>query len=58
VKAVEAKKIWDPTLSFQLNRGFKVVQVVSDYLRHDPESRGYAAIIECINPDATPHAKV
>ena len=54
VKAVERKKIWDPTLSFQLNRGFKVVQVVSNYLRHDPESLGYAAIIEWQNPDATP----
>ncbi len=51
VRAVEQKKIWDPTLSFQLNRGFNVVRVVSDYLRHDPESRGFAAIIEWPNPE-------
>jgi predicted amidohydrolase/GNAT superfamily N-acetyltransferase len=51
VSAVEQKKLWDPTLSFQLNRGFKVLRVVSEYLRHDPESLGYAAIIEWQNPD-------
>lgn len=54
VNAVVLKKIWDPTLSFQLNRGFNVVQVVSNYLRHDPESHGFAAIIEWLNPDANP----
>lgn len=53
VRSVEAKKIWDPTLSFQLNRGFHVVRVVSGYLKFDPESLGYAAIIEWRNPDAT-----
>lgn len=36
----------DPTLSFQLSRGFKVLGVVSDYLRNDPESLGWAAVIE------------
>jgi predicted amidohydrolase/GNAT superfamily N-acetyltransferase len=50
VRAVELKKIWDPTLSFQLNRGFSVLNVVSNYLQHDPESLGYAAIIEWVNP--------
>ncbi len=52
VRSVQLKKIWDPTLSFQLNRGFHVVRVVSGYLRHDPESLGFAAIIEWQNPDA------
>lgn len=41
----------DPTLSFQLRRGFRVLEVVEGYLAHDPESRGYAAIIEWLNPD-------
>lgn len=36
----------DPTLSFQLGRGFTVLGVVSDYLRNDPESLGWAAVIE------------
>ncbi|MEX0908257.1 MAG: GNAT family N-acetyltransferase [Gemmatimonadaceae bacterium] len=40
----------DPTLSFQLRNGFHVLAVVTDYLRHDPESLGYAAIIEWLNP--------
>jgi GNAT superfamily N-acetyltransferase len=39
----------DPTLSFQLKRGFHVIAVVSNYLRHDQESLGYAAVIEWIN---------
>lgn len=42
-------EIGDPTLSFQLRQGFHVLAVVSDYLRHDPESLGYAAVIEWIN---------
>jgi ribosomal protein S18 acetylase RimI-like enzyme len=40
----------DPTLSFQLRQGFEVIAVVSDYLRNDPESLGYAAVIEWLNP--------
>jgi predicted amidohydrolase/GNAT superfamily N-acetyltransferase len=51
VRSVERKKIWDPTLSFQLNRGFGVVRVVSNYLKFDRESLGFAAIIEWVNPD-------
>jgi len=48
-------KIHDPTLSFQLKHGFHVLKVISGYLRHDPESLGFAAVIEWINPDvATP----
>ena len=43
------KELRDPTLSFQLNHGFHVLAVVGDYLRHDPESLGYAAVIEWIN---------
>jgi GNAT superfamily N-acetyltransferase len=39
----------DPTLSFQLKHGFHVLAVVPDYLHHDPESLGYAAVIEWIN---------
>jgi GNAT superfamily N-acetyltransferase len=52
VKRVESGAFTDPTLTFQLNRGFHVLAVVSDYLRHDPESLGYAAVIEWLNPEA------
>lgn len=48
-------RMTDPTLSFQLSQGFQVIGVVHDYLRHDPESLGKAALIEWLNPDvATP----
>lgn len=43
-------ELGDPTLSFQLKRGFEVIAIVSNYLRHDPESLGYAAVIEWLNP--------
>jgi hypothetical protein len=40
----------DPTLSFQLQEGFHVLTVVPHYLTDDPESLGYAAVIEWLNP--------
>ncbi|HCU25740.1 MAG TPA: hypothetical protein DF383_12050 [Deltaproteobacteria bacterium] len=39
----------DPTLTFQLRQGFHVLAVVRHYLSQDPESLGYAAVIEWIN---------
>jgi len=47
--AVARREIWDPTVSFQLRRGFHILAVVQGYLRQDPESRGYAAVIEWLN---------
>lgn len=46
---VERGELVDPTLSFQLRRGFTVLAVVKGYLRHDPESLGFAAVIEWTN---------
>ena len=40
----------DPTLSFQLQQGFHVLAVAPHYLSDDPESLGYAAVIEWVNP--------
>lgn len=48
IKVIKGE-LGDPTLSFQLKRGFQTIAVVSNYLRHDPESLGYAAVIEWIN---------
>lgn len=45
------KKIFDPTLSFQLNQDFVVLDVAKNYLFNDPESLGYAAVIEWLNPE-------
>jgi len=40
----------DPTLTFQLHQGFHVIAVVPHYLEHDPETLGFAAVIEWLNP--------
>ncbi len=52
VRRIVAGKLTDPTLSFQLKHGFRVLAVIPGYLRHDPESLGWAAVIEWINPQA------
>lgn len=52
VSRVVAREIGDPTLSFQLSQGFEVLAVATGYLQHDPESLGYAAVIEWLNPKA------
>ncbi len=49
VLSVVRGDIKDPTLSFQLKHGFQVLRVIGQYLLHDPESLGYAAVIEWIN---------
>jgi GNAT superfamily N-acetyltransferase len=51
VREIVAERINDATLSFQLKRGFKVLGVVANYMRHDPMSLGYAAVIEYLNPE-------
>jgi ribosomal protein S18 acetylase RimI-like enzyme len=50
VVAVVDGQEYDPTLSFQLREGFHVLAVVPHYLSDDPESLGYAAVIEWLNP--------
>ena len=56
VENVVRGRISDPTLSFQLAQGFHVLAVVGDYFKGDEASRGYAAVIEWLNPDvADPH---
>lgn len=52
VRRVVAGELHDATLSFQLREGFRVLAVVPAYLRHDPASGGWAAVIEWVNPDA------
>lgn len=51
VIAVVRGELSDATLSFQLRHGFHVLGVVAGYLLHDPESLGYAAVIEWINSE-------
>jgi len=40
----------DPTLNFQLKNGFAVLDIVPEYL-HDKESRGFATLLEWLNPE-------
>ena len=55
VHEVLAGHLSDPTLSFQLKQDFRPLAVAPDYLHHDPESLGFAAVIEWLNPEvATP----
>lgn len=49
VQQVVNRELTDPTLSFQLKQGFRVLAVIKGYLDADPASRGYAAAIEWIN---------
>ncbi len=49
VAAVVRGELGDRTLSFQLGQGFRVIGVVAGYLANDPESLGYAAVIEWVN---------
>jgi GNAT superfamily N-acetyltransferase len=48
--AVVLGDVEDPTLGFQLKQGFTILAVIEGYLRHDPESLGWAAVIEWLNP--------
>ena len=46
VDRVVRGELRDPTLSFQIKRGYRVLAVVEDYLKRDPASGGWAAVIE------------
>jgi predicted amidohydrolase/GNAT superfamily N-acetyltransferase len=50
VAEVVAGKRKDPTLSFQLRNGLVVLDVVPKYLE-DPDSRGFATLLEWLNPE-------
>ncbi len=49
LEQVARGKIYDPTLTFQLLRGFRVLGVIPHYLKNDPDSHGHAACIEWLN---------
>ena len=55
VRRVIRGEIIDRTLTFQMRQEFHVLAVVGGYLGNDPESLGFAAVIEWINEQvATP----
>ncbi len=57
VKVVHGE-IDDQTLGFQLHEGFHVLAVIPHYLGEDPETLGYAALIEWLNPRQLGHERV
>jgi ribosomal protein S18 acetylase RimI-like enzyme len=54
VQQVVAGKIFDPNLSKQLRKGFKVKNLIPHYTE-DSRTKDYAAAIVWINPDYRPH---
>lgn len=58
VRKVIRGELGDPTLSFQLKQGFAVLAVIRKYLTDDPDSRGWAALIEWLNPAVATEADV
>ena len=50
VAAVQARKVRDQVLGFQLRNGFEPISVLPDYLPSDSESRGYAVHLLWRNP--------
>lgn len=50
IEQVQAKKIRDPVLSFQLHNDFEVIGVLNEYLPDDQPSLGYAAHLVWRNP--------
>jgi predicted amidohydrolase/GNAT superfamily N-acetyltransferase len=52
VAEVVAGKRRDPSLTFQLENGLVVLDVIPNYLQ-DTESRGFATVLEWLNPEYT-----
>jgi ribosomal protein S18 acetylase RimI-like enzyme len=44
-------EVFDPTISFQIKRGFHVMALVKGYLPNDPETLGWAVVIEWLNEE-------
>ncbi|MFO0785576.1 MAG: GNAT family N-acetyltransferase [Phycisphaerales bacterium] len=54
VSDVIAGKLFDPVLSIHIKDGWSPVRPIHGYLQHDPESAGWAEIIQWVNPDHPP----
>jgi GNAT superfamily N-acetyltransferase len=51
---VVAGRWTDPVLSAHIKDGWSVVRPIHGYLQHDPESAGWAAVIQWVNPASPP----
>jgi len=52
---VKAGRLYDPTLTFQLENGFDAPCALADYIK-DPAVDSWASLIVWHNPDYTPRA--
>ena len=56
VSEVVAGTRTDPVLTAHLKDGWQAVKAIHGYLQHDPESAGWAAVIQWVNPACPPPA--
>ena len=54
VEAVCAGTLVDPVLTVHLKDGWQVVRPIQGYLQHDPDSAGWAVVIQWVNPACPP----
>jgi len=54
VAAVGAGTLVDPVLTVHLKDGWQVVRPIQGYLQHDPDSAGWAVVIQWVNPACPP----
>lgn len=54
VAAVLGGTLRDPVLSVHLKDGWNAVRPIQGYLQHDPDSAGWAEVIQWVNPDCPP----
>ena len=54
VRRVLKKELEDRVVNAQVANGFSVLRVLADYLPEDTDSRGYAVLMQWLNPDYVP----
>lgn len=57
IRAVEAGQLFDTNLTKQLHKGFRVHNLIPNYIP-EPRTRNYAVAIIWVNPDYTPGKQV
>jgi GNAT superfamily N-acetyltransferase len=58
VRRIIRGELSDPTLSFQLKHGFRVLAIVPSYSIHDPKSGNAAALIEWLNREVATEEEI
>lgn len=58
VAAVGTGAMIDPVLTTHLKDGWQIVRPIQGYLQHDPDSAGWAVVIQWVNQDCPPPAEL